>query len=97
VTGVTGERREIPDSALELLRRSKELRPGKRVALGFGVSSPEHGRVLAAEGADGVVVGSKLVSLVMRGTLDDLRVFVREFKDSLSSFGTCNHQGASNG
>jgi len=96
VTGVTGERREIPDSALELLRKSKELRPEKRVAVGFGVSSPEHGRVLAAEGADGVVVGSKLVSLVMRGTLDDVRVFVREFKASLSSFGTGNRQGASN-
>jgi tryptophan synthase alpha chain len=96
VTGVTGERREIPDSALELLRRSKELRPEKRVAVGFGVSSPEHGRVLAAEGADGVVVGSKLVSLVMRGTLDDLRVFVREFKASLSSFGTGNRLGEPN-
>jgi tryptophan synthase alpha chain len=97
VTGVTGERREIPDSALELLRRSKELRPEKRVAVGFGVSSPEHGRVLAAEGADGVVVGSKLVSLVMRGTLVDVRVFVREFKASLSSFGTGNRQGAPDG
>lgn len=83
VTGVTGERREVPVTALELLRRSKRLRPERRVAVGFGVSSPEHGRVLSEEGADGVVVGSKLVSLVMRGTPDDLREFVRRFKASL--------------
>ncbi len=88
VTGVTGERREVPESALELLRRSKELRPERRVAVGFGISSPEHGRVISSMGADGVVVGSKLVSLVMRGALDELREFVREFKASLSSFGT---------
>ena len=83
VTGVTGERREVPVTALELLRRSKRLRPERRVAVGFGVSSPEHGRVLSEEGADGVVVGSKLVSLVMRGTPDELREFVRRFKASL--------------
>ncbi|MEM2042797.1 MAG: tryptophan synthase subunit alpha [Nitrososphaerota archaeon] len=83
VTGVTGERSEVPRSAIDLLRRAKSLRPKSRVAVGFGVSSPEHGALLSREGADGVVVGSKLVSIVRRGTLDELRDFVREFRNSL--------------
>lgn len=83
VTGVTGERSEVPRSAIELLRRAKALRPGARVAVGFGVSSPEHGRLLSNEGADGVVVGSKLVSLAKSGSLDGLRAFARDFRRAL--------------
>lgn len=83
VTGVTGERSEVPGSAIGLLRRARALRPEARVAVGFGVSSPEHGRLLSEEGADGVVVGSRLVSLVMRGSLDGLRAFAREFRRAL--------------
>jgi tryptophan synthase alpha chain len=31
------------------------------VALGFGISTPEHARAAADAGADGVIVGSRLV------------------------------------
>ncbi|OPZ97113.1 MAG: Tryptophan synthase alpha chain [Planctomycetes bacterium ADurb.Bin412] len=34
------------------------------VCVGFGVSKPEHGRELAAAGADGVIVGSAVVKIV---------------------------------
>lgn len=61
-TGVTGQRDELPP---ELLREAKRLRRkvGLPLAVGFGISTPQHvGRV--ARVADGVVVGSALVRLV---------------------------------
>ncbi|MCS7094340.1 MAG: tryptophan synthase subunit alpha [Thaumarchaeota archaeon] len=83
VTGITGERTEVPRSAIELIRRAKSLRPLARVAVGFGVSSPQHGRRLASEGADGVVVGSKIVSLMREGGTAAVRDFAKQFRSSL--------------
>jgi tryptophan synthase alpha chain len=59
VTGITGERRELPPQLLEnvgWLREQTEL----PICIGFGVSQPEHVAQLAAV-ADGVIVGSALV------------------------------------
>jgi tryptophan synthase alpha chain len=61
--GVTGARRE-PDtawiaSAVERLRTSA----GKPVAVGFGISTPEHVRHVGAL-ADGVIVGSALIDAI---------------------------------
>ncbi|MCS7127098.1 MAG: tryptophan synthase subunit alpha [Thaumarchaeota archaeon] len=83
VTGTTGERAEVPRSAVQLVRRAKSLRPSTRVAVGFGVSAPEHGKVLASEGADGVVVGSRIVSLMKEGGVGAVREFARGFRRSL--------------
>ena len=62
VSGVTGARNRLPESAVELLRR---VAPRSRlpVALGFGISKPEHVREAIAAGAAGVVEGSALLSL----------------------------------
>lgn len=64
-TGVTGERAELAEGledAVRELRRRVEL----PVAVGFGVSRPEHARAVA-RAADGVVVGSALISALGRG------------------------------
>jgi tryptophan synthase alpha chain len=58
VTGTTGER-STSDSA-ELLARAKAC-TSVPVALGFGISTPELAAAAAAAGADGVIVGSRLV------------------------------------
>lgn len=59
LTGVTGARRGLPASAVQLLERVRDhwQRP---VAVGFGVSGPEAARALAQH-ADGVIVGSALL------------------------------------
>lgn len=61
-TGVTGERDELP---ADLLRDVRQLRRRLRlpVAVGFGISKPEHVAAVAKV-ADGVVVGSALVRLI---------------------------------
>ena len=59
VTGITGERRELPPQLLEnvaWLRRQTDL----PICIGFGISQPEHVARLSAV-ADGVIVGSALV------------------------------------
>ena len=60
--GVTGARDRIGDAATPLLARVRDAAAGRvPVAVGFGVSKPEHVRDLAPS-ADGIVVGSAIVS-----------------------------------
>jgi tryptophan synthase alpha chain len=58
--GRTGEREALPANVAALIRRAK-LRSTVPVALGFGISTPEQAAQAAAAGADGVIVGSRLV------------------------------------
>jgi len=60
VTGTTGERRAFGDGLAGVLERTRR-HASVPVALGFGISTPEHARAAAAAGADGVIVGSRLV------------------------------------
>ncbi len=59
VTGITGERDQLPHELLDQiawLRRQTEL----PICVGFGISKPEHVHMLR-DVADGVIVGSALV------------------------------------
>jgi tryptophan synthase alpha chain len=65
VMGVTGERATLASSAGVLAKRLKAV-TDKPVVMGFGVSTPEQA-VDAAADADGVVVASALMRLVLDG------------------------------
>jgi len=60
VTGTTGERSAGPVSLRPLLERAKAA-TNVPVALGFGISTAEQAAAAADAGADGVIVGSRLV------------------------------------
>jgi tryptophan synthase alpha chain len=62
--GVTGARRRLSS---DLARQVREIKKhsDKPVAVGFGVSKPEHVRAVASI-ADGIVVGSALIDLISR-------------------------------
>jgi tryptophan synthase alpha chain len=65
VTGITGARPNVKKSSLNFVSRAKGLVKGKvPIAVGFGVSEPEHVRSFIKAGADGVVVGSAIVDRV---------------------------------
>lgn len=64
-TGVTGEREELELDLAEAVGRLRE-RVRLPVAVGFGISRPEQAREVAAV-ADGVVVGSALISALGDG------------------------------
>jgi tryptophan synthase alpha chain len=60
VTGTTGERTALADRFAEVVARTA-AHTEVPVALGFGISTPEQARQAADAGADGVIVGSRLV------------------------------------
>ncbi len=70
-TGVTGERERLPEELPDLVRRIRQ-HTDKPIAVGFGISKPEHVTAVAKLGTkqdakgwvDGVVVGSALVRML---------------------------------
>jgi tryptophan synthase alpha chain len=63
VAGTTGERAALADAFGEIVARAKASTEVP-VALGFGIGTPEQARAAADAGADGVIVGSRLVRAV---------------------------------
>ncbi len=60
VVGTTGERVGLSERFAEVVRRAKASTEVP-VALGFGIGTPEQARLAAQAGADGVIVGTRLV------------------------------------
>lgn len=61
--GVTGSRTALSSTVEGLVRKLKGL-TSVPVCVGFGVSTPEHAKAIADAGADGVIIGSKLVAMI---------------------------------
>lgn len=59
VTGITGERTQLPPDIVDNVAWLREQTP-LPICIGFGISQPEHIRMLAPV-ADGLIVGSALV------------------------------------
>ncbi len=89
ITGITGEREQLPiqiRELLEKLRRETTL----PLCVGFGISKPEHVRLLR-DHADGIIVGSAIVRRVERlgsatlaEVLADISGLVRELTSALN-------------
>lgn len=63
--GVTGPRDSLGPLALEAVKKVKSVARGKiPVAVGFGISQPQHVSTVIQSGADGAIVGSALVRIV---------------------------------
>jgi tryptophan synthase alpha chain len=65
LTGTTGERAELPPDLTETVERVRAA-SSVPVAVGFGISTPDHARAVA-EVADGVIVGSRVVRAAGEG------------------------------
>ncbi len=90
VSGVTGERKGLPESALPLIRRIKS-ETSLPIALGFGVSRPEHASSAIEAGASGVIEGSALISIYQShalgkgSALDEVSAHASMMKQALSA------------
>jgi tryptophan synthase alpha chain len=86
LTGTTGERGSL-DGALAGVVERAAAHTSVPVAVGFGISTPEQARAAADAGADGVIIGSRLVREA--GEAPDpgaaVAVLVRSFADALGS------------
>jgi tryptophan synthase alpha chain len=82
VFGVTGSREELSDMVEGLVHKLKEITTVP-VCVGFGISKPEHASAVASAGADGVIIGSKIVSLI-ENNLDDKEKMLAEISAFIS-------------
>jgi tryptophan synthase alpha chain len=62
VMGITGERESLPDEIREGIEQVKGL-TDKPIAVGFGISRPEHVQALSPI-ADGIIVGSAIIRII---------------------------------
>jgi tryptophan synthase alpha chain len=82
VVGTTGERAALSDRFGAVIERTK-ANTDVPVALGFGIGAPEQARQAADAGADGVIVGSRLVRAAAEA--DDPAAAVRELVEGFSA------------
>jgi tryptophan synthase alpha chain len=82
VVGTTGERAALSDAFAGVIARAK-AHTDVPVALGFGIGAPEQALQAAQSGADGVIVGSRLVRAAAES--DDPSAAVRELVERFSA------------
>jgi tryptophan synthase alpha chain len=87
--GVTGAREALADSTVQLIRRFLPYTSGRvPLAVGFGVSKPEHAKGIIEAGADGAIVGSAFVNIVRKHRndvdrmLEELEALARKLKEA---------------
>ena len=64
ITGITGTAKPDPQAVSDRISKIK-AKTDLPIAVGFGVKTPDQARAIAASGADGVVVGSAIVDLML--------------------------------
>jgi len=88
--GVTGAREHISDAIHPLIRRIREVKSSVSVplAVGFGISKPEHVRTVC-EVADGAIVGSAFIRLIEKGLESESKAsMLREIEEYTRSLKT---------
>mgnify|MGYP001352172925 FL=1 len=78
VTGVTGERNKMESRVENLIAKLKEINSNP-IAVGFGISTPEHVNKVREWGADGVIIGSAFVKRISSSSEEDVVSNVGKF------------------
>jgi tryptophan synthase alpha chain len=87
--GVTGSREKLSGSVKGLVGRIKK-ETNVPVCVGFGISTPRHAVEVAKAGADGVIIGSKIVGLIednlknKKKCLSEISKFIKKVRSSIS-------------
>jgi tryptophan synthase alpha chain len=88
--GVTGSREKVSGEVRGLVKRLKET-TAVPICVGFGISKPEHAVEVAKAGADGVIIGSRIVQLIeenlsnKKKCLSAVSTFVNEVKKAIEN------------
>ncbi len=65
--GVTGAQTSVADTTVELIKKVQPFTVGKvPLAVGFGISTPEHIKRVIAAGADAAIVGSAFINVITK-------------------------------
>ena len=88
VLGVTGSRNELSSQVEGLVNKLKTI-TDVPACVGFGISSPEHAATIAKAGADGVIIGSKIVGFIEKNLenkskmKNDISAFLKQVKSAI--------------
>jgi tryptophan synthase alpha chain len=77
--GTTGQRSGLSDLVKPLIGRLKSLTE-KPICVGFGISTADHARDIAQAGADGVIIGSRIIKFI-ENNLDDTDAMKNQLKN----------------
>jgi tryptophan synthase alpha chain len=80
--GVTGARESLSDTVRPLVTRLKKL-TDVPICVGFGISTPRHAEEIVAAGADGVIIGSRIVRMI-EDNLNDKQKMQSEIADFIT-------------
>ncbi len=65
--GVTGAQSTVEASTVQLIKRIQPFTAGKiPLAVGFGISKPQHVKQVVAAGADAAIVGSAFINIIQK-------------------------------
>ncbi len=79
--GVTGARATVQTSTVRLIKRVQPFTAGKiPLAVGFGISKPEHVAQIITAGADAAIVGSTFVNIIK--TSPDTSIMLRQLEET---------------
>ena len=84
VTGVTGERNNLENRVENLIGKLKEI-SSTPIAVGFGISTPEHIIKVRHWGADGVIIGSAFVKRISESKYSQIVNELGEFCSEMRS------------
>lgn len=88
IYGITGERKGFDEYTIESIKRVKKvIADNLPLAVGFGISNPQHVRYMIDAGADGAIIGSAIIKKIKEiGNkellLNTLNRFAHEMKNS---------------
>lgn len=88
IYGTTGERKGFDVYTIESIKRVKKvIADNLPLAVGFGISNPQHVRYMIDAGADGVIIGSAIIKKIKEIEnkellLNTLNRFAHEMKNS---------------
>lgn len=82
--GVTGMRENLDTKIGEIIRQIKTV-TNIPCLVGFGISSPEQAAEMAKI-SDGVIIGSKIVSLAHEEGVEAVKLFIKEIKSCINQF-----------
>jgi tryptophan synthase alpha chain len=89
IYGTTGEREGFDEYTIESIKRVKNITADKLpLAVGFGISNPQHVKYMIDAGADAVIIGSAIIKKIIKEIenkerlLNTLNRFMHELKNS---------------
>ena len=86
VLGVTGARGSFETYTIDALKKTKKIIGSKiPVGIGFGISKPEHVKIMSNSGADAVIVASSIINMITESTnrcslINEIREYTKSLK-----------------